>query len=36
MMREVVNMYQESGGDYVELDPSDDPFFDYVEPLLIG
>ena len=29
-------MFQESGGDYVELEPSDDPFFDYAEPLLIG
>ena len=35
MMRDVVNIFQESG-DVPDLEPSDDPFFDFVEPLLIG
>lgn len=35
MMRDVVSIYQESG-EAPDLDPNDDPFFDFVEPLLIG
>ena len=35
MMRDVVNTFTETG-EIPKLDPEDDPFFDYIEPLLIG
>lgn len=35
MMRDVVNTYT-STGQIPTLSPEDDPFFDYMEPLLIG
>lgn len=35
MMRDVVSLYNDSG-DMPDLEPSEDPFFDFVEPLLIG
>lgn len=35
MMRDVVTTFTETGENPI-LDPADDPFFDYIEPLLIG